>query len=151
MFLKGLLFIFLAFLSVWDIRYKKIPVLFPFFCGVLFLLLRVFCKMEFWEFLFVAGTCFFFFLLAGKITRGQIGSGDAFVFWMTGAELGFIKSLWLIYLSFFFAFLAAVFFFFVKKRGRRYEIPFVPFIFLAYTVLLLFTAVSSENSNGFCH
>ncbi|MBR1742158.1 MAG: hypothetical protein IJ733_09900 [Lachnospiraceae bacterium] len=136
--LKGMILVALFILSIWDIRYKKIPVVFPLICSMICLLIRIFCKMDFFEFLFTAGACFLFFLLAGKASRGQIGSGDAFVFLMTGMELGFIKSLWLIYLSFFFAFFAAAFFFFIRKKGKRYEIPFVPFISLAYAVLLFY-------------
>ena len=134
--LKVVLLLLLLILSVCDIKQKKIPAFIPVGDSILNLTVRFCLEKAFWEY-FLCGTgIFLFFWLVGRVTKGQIGSGDALVFLMIGTEFGVMKSIGLVYLSFFLAFLAAVFFFFIKKKGKRYEIPFVPFISLAYLLLL---------------
>lgn len=135
--MKSLVLVLLLILSVCDIKYRKIPVAVPIGTSIFMIAIRLICKKEIWSFLLSGGCLCVFFLLVNKITKGQIGSGDAFVFLMAGTELGVMKSIGLIYLSFLFAFFAAVFFFFIKKKGKYYEIPFVPFIALSYLVLYL--------------
>lgn len=136
--LKYAICFLLLFLSVYDIRYKKIPVILPAGFGILNLVYHFLYHPPFWNFLFCSISVFLLFWLVGRLTKGQIGSGDAVVFFMTATELGFMKSIWLIYVSFLLAFFAAVFFFFVKKKGKKYEMPFVPFISLAYLILEVF-------------
>ena len=135
LFLKIMLVVLLLLLSVSDIRYKKIPAFIPVGDSILNLAVHFWLEKDFLEYFLCGAGIFLFFWLAGRVTKGQIGSGDALVFLMIGTELGVMKSIGLIYLSFFLAFLAAVFFFFFKKKGKRYEIPFVPLISLAYVIL----------------
>lgn len=67
-----------------------------------------------------------------KISRGQIGSGDAFVFCITGVYLGFWENLNLLLYSLFIAAVFSIGLIIIKKVHRKYAIPFVPFVFLAY-------------------
>ena len=76
------------------------------------------------------------FYLISVITKGQIGKGDALIFCMTGAGIGLVDNILIIYLTFFLAFLAAVFLWLVKKVGRKYTMPLVPFILCAYMIVV---------------
>ena len=58
--------------------------------------------------------------------------GDAFLFGMTGAGLGWRKNFMLIYVAFFLVFIVALFLVAVRKKDRKYEIPLSPFVLLAY-------------------
>ena len=132
----GLLFV----LSIIDIRKQAIPIILPIFGTVLCSLFHLFLGQTVWK-PFLQGMAYLlFFLLISKLTNGQIGSGDAFVFGMTGVELGAWQNLWMIYLSFLLAFLGGVLFLLIQKKGKKEPMPFIPYIFLAY-FLLLFTVM----------
>jgi len=77
-----------------------------------------------------------FFYLISVLTKEQIGKGDAFVFCMTGAGLGILGNLLLIYITFFLAFLAAVFLWGVKRVGKKYSMPLMPFVLCAYIIVM---------------
>lgn len=77
-----------------------------------------------------------FFYLISVLTKEQIGKGDAFVFCMTGAGLGIIENLLLIYITFLLAFFAAIFLWGIKKVGKKYSMPLMPFVLCAYIVVM---------------
>jgi prepilin signal peptidase PulO-like enzyme (type II secretory pathway) len=54
---------------------------------------------------------------------------------MTGAGIGLSYNLMLIYLTFIFAFLAAVFLWAVKRVDKKYAMPLTPFVLLSYVLL----------------
>ncbi|MCI8875518.1 MAG: hypothetical protein HFI77_05585 [Lachnospiraceae bacterium] len=76
-------------------------------------------------------------LLFCILSRGKMGPGDGIVFMLTGLYLGAEENLALMLLSFFFAagwsFIAICFF----HRNKKEKIPFIPFLFLAYLVILI--------------
>lgn len=127
--------IFLFFLSVTDVRKRQVYLGIP-AVGIVLLLLVHALSGKVLDFVLSAFGFLFFFLIISKLTHGQLGEGDAFVFGLTGAETGFLKNLWVVYLTFLLAFFAAVFFLLVRKKGKGYEIPLIPFIFLANLILL---------------
>ena len=71
------------------------------------------------------------------LSRGKMGPGDGIVFMLTGLYLGAEENLALMLLSFFFAagwsFIAICFF----HRNKKEKIPFLPFLVLAYLVILI--------------
>lgn len=122
----------LAVASVQDLRWRKIGL--PFLWGMTVLLLVVNYYKNPGRIIYIVCPLFYIllFLAVHWITHGQIGVGDAFVFGMTGAGLGFQKNFTLILLTFFFAFITACFLLICKKKDKNYELPLVPCIFLAY-------------------
>lgn len=78
-----------------------------------------------------------FFYLISIITRGQLGKGDALLFCVTGAGIGLWNNIMVIYLTFFLAFLGAVFFLVIKKTGKKYCMPLAPFVLASYTIVFL--------------
>ena len=134
--LYGLLFAGLLLQAVIDIRKQKIwiPAIIieiPFLLGLNYFIGRG--SIMLW--LAFLGTGFVFYLIS-LVTREQIGKGDAFLFAMTGAGMGFFENIRLLYLTFFIAFFAAVFLWMVKKRGRDYRMPMAPFVLAAFCLLL---------------
>lgn len=135
MFLYSLVLLGLVIETIEDIREKKVwipiiliefPVLIGFNCWI--------GKWSIWLFVASFGIGAVFYLIS-VITRGQLGKGDALIFAMTGAGIGLTDNLLVIYITFFLAFLAAAFLWLVKKVGKTYAMPLVPFTLCAYVIV----------------
>lgn len=66
--------------------------------------------------------------LIGKISQGQIGQGDGFLLMITGIMLGFWKNMELFLAALFFCAFYSAGILILRKKGRGYRIPFVPFL-----------------------
>lgn len=77
-----------------------------------------------------------FLILAAKVTREGIGYGDGAALMVTGMYLGLIYTLNLLLCGLLLSALAAVFLITVKKAGKKYQIPFLPFLFIGYCVVI---------------
>ena len=127
--------IYLLIMAIIDFRKKAIP-----------LLPGVICLLAVSTVLLVAGTgvlslamgVLIGVLLYGisRISRGGLGQADALVYAVTGAVLGFYKNLELLLVSLILAALIGLFLLVVKKVGRKYRMPFVPFTFIAYGMVI---------------
>ena len=134
--LYGLLLAGLLLEAVIDIKKQKIwiPVIIieiPFLLGLNYFIGRG--GMLLWVAFLGAG---FVFYLLSIVTGEQIGKGDAFLFAMTGAGMGFFENIRLLYFTFLIAFFAAVFLWLIKKKGRNYRMPMAPFVLAAFCLLL---------------
>lgn len=76
-------------------------------------------------------------LLFSVLSRGKIGPGDGIVFMLTGLYLGAEENLALMMLSLLFAAGWSFIAIFVFRRSKKEKIPFIPFLFLAYLVILI--------------
>lgn len=72
-----------------------------------------------------------------RVSRGSIGEGDAFVYLVTGLALGFVRNVELLIISLFLASFVAAFLLLVKRVGRKYTMPFIPFTAVAYGVVIV--------------
>lgn len=128
--------IYLAVMAVWDRRKKEIPVIPGIVCGFFIFLAQVIAQIPFENWLpgIWVGA-----LLYGisKATRGSIGSGDAMVYGITGLVLGGIRNLELLLYSLLLASVVSIFLMAIKRVGRKYEIPFVPFTAIAYGMVMI--------------
>lgn len=79
--------------------------------------------------------CFVFFYIISVATGGQLGRGDAVLFGMTGAGIGLYGNLLLIYLTFFIAFMAAVFQVVVRRADKKKQMPLAPMALGAFVIL----------------
>ena len=79
--------------------------------------------------------CFAFFFIISVVTGGQLGKGDAVLFGMTGAGMGLYSNLFLIYLTFLIAFIAAVFQVLVRRADRKKQTPLAPMVCVAFVIL----------------
>lgn len=132
-----ILFPVLLYLAIVDIRKRKILLSVPIIGTIVILCMHYLCEKEVICFLVPALLFCVFFLLVSKWTHDQIGSGDALVLGMTGACFGFVKNIYLLYCSFFLAFLYGIFLIIWKRRERCHVMPFLPFVFLGAVAVFL--------------
>ena len=76
-------------------------------------------------------------LLVSRLTRGQIGNGDAFILMITGLFLGIRKNMELFFLGLLLASAYAGYLIIIKHYKRKYMIAFVPFLAAAQVLLFL--------------
>lgn len=73
-----------------------------------------------------------FMLLISKLSNGAVGMGDGLLLIVTGCLLGIRKNLMLLFVGLVVAALVSLFLIVIKKVKKNYEIPFVPFLLIAY-------------------
>lgn len=79
-----------------------------------------------------------FFYMISLVTGGQIGTGDALLFAMTGAGIGLQDNLVLLYLTFVCTFIVAAVLWLGKRVGKNYKLPLAPFVLLSFCVMCIF-------------
>ena len=72
-----------------------------------------------------------------RVSRGGVGAADGLVYAVTGAGLGFYGNMELLLVSLLMAALVGGFLLMVKKVGRKYRMPFVPFTLAGYVLVLI--------------
>lgn len=77
-------------------------------------------------------------LFLSRISGEALGYGDSLLILICGSALGLAECIYVLSAAFFLSGIAALLLFFFKRKSRKYEIPFVPFLFLG--VLLLTAA-----------
>ncbi len=128
--------IYLAVMAVLDRRKKEIPVVPGVVCGFFVFLAQIVAQIPFVD--WMPGVWVGVFLYGiSKATRGGIGSGDAMVYFITGLVLGGLKNLELLLYSLLLASVVSGFLLVIKRVGRKYEIPFVPFTAIAYGLVMV--------------
>lgn len=75
-------------------------------------------------------------IVVSLLSRGRVGLGDGLMLTVTGIYLGFEKNLVLFVLSQLLTACYALFLLVFRKKKGSYEIPFVPFMLIAYVGLL---------------
>lgn len=75
-------------------------------------------------------------LLLGRITGG-IGAADGLVLCMTGCCLGAMQNAALFFIALLFAAVVSLFFLVWMKKPKSYELPFLPFLSMAYFLQML--------------
>lgn len=78
-----------------------------------------------------------FVMGVSKLTKGNIGMGDGLLLCVTGVYLGFYRNLELFLTALCAAAIWGMILIVLKKAGRKTELPFVPFMLMAYIIMLL--------------
>lgn len=87
---------------------------------------------------FIVGICIGgVFFAVSILSNGAIGIGDAAVYMIIICFIGVQRGVFIILMSIMFAFFAALYLVIFKKKKKKYEMPFIPFIFVAYICCLL--------------
>lgn len=123
--------------SVMDLVYRKIPQWYAYtsvVCGILCVLLLI--QGE-WRSHVLGGLVGLVFFLIAKITKEQIGYGDAYVLTGLGLILGIEDFLWILLSSFVILFVLSIFLILFKKTRKDTSVPFIPFLFLGYVMCIL--------------
>ena len=80
-------------------------------------------------------------IVISLVTNGQIGMGDGFLFIIIGFGIGFWNSFSVLIYSLIFVCIGACYLLGIKKKQKKTEVPFVPFIGLGYISLLIVSNV----------
>ena len=135
--MEGIAAAYLAAMSVIDIRKKEIPVLPGLICFGILTILQTAAGAGLRTSL--AGAALSVFLWGvSRITGGGIGEGDALIFAVTGAALGFWANLEILVLGLFLSAAAGAVLLLVRRVSVKSRIPFVPFAAVGYGAVMLF-------------
>ena len=123
----------LALHAVCDILTKKIPLVGTILLGAAGIAIRI-ISHEFYPEVFLAlvpgGIC----LLLAWLGREQVGYGDGALMLAIGCYLDWGSMLGLCMLALSLAGLYALILVVVLKKGKNYEIPFAPFLFVGFCI-----------------
>lgn len=72
-----------------------------------------------------------------RLTKGEIGLGDGLLLCVTGLFVGFYINLELFFIALFMAAVWGIVLIVLRKAGRKTEVPFVPFMLMAYIVIMI--------------
>lgn len=126
----------LGICSYEDIKRKRVHVFIVLLFGILGVIVHLFCKnlslTQMLGGMAVGGVLF----AVSIISREKIGKGDALLVTVAGIYLGFWNTLMLLWIA---SLLAGVVSLVLIARGKRNAlIPFIPFLFASYIIILLF-------------
>ncbi len=76
-------------------------------------------------------------LMLALVSREAVGAGDGMILIVAGIILGFWGVLELLMTALLLTGIAALFLLVVKRKGRAYRLPFVPFLLAAYLLQLM--------------
>lgn len=124
---NGIVLFLLVFFAIGDIRRKSLSVYALVAAFVAVAALRLFWSGDVAQGL-AGGLSGGIIYVIGRISRGQIGSGDGFLLVVTGILLGFWENMELLLAGLFFCAFFSVCAIVLLRKGRGYRIPFVPFL-----------------------
>lgn len=126
----------LGALAITDSKNKEIPIwsIVPVLCiGILNLHLQHYRD---WKSILGGISVGVTLCLLSKATNSRIGMGDGFVIAEIGMFMGAKLTFFCMSAAFFLASFAALFLLCRKKAGKNYKMPFIPYIFAAYTIII---------------
>ena len=136
----SIIFLYLLYASIYDIKNHALnPEMTLLFAVVALIDRIVFIYLEGGEKIIglLGLTVGLIVFLIRIITRGQIGSGDAIVIMMCGINLDFFENLAVLLMAFMLAGFIGGIVLLIKHKNFRNRIPFVPFVFASYGVVVI--------------
>lgn len=123
--------------SIEDIKSREIGVYKIYFLGILGILLHIFSR-KISVYSILGGMLIgILILILGKLTGGSVGIGDGLILIDTGVLLGSVDNLKLFCGGIFLAGIAALILLVFFRKNKKYELPFIPFLFITYVGMLL--------------
>lgn len=127
--------VYLFAMAAIDGRTKQIPVWPGVLCMAVTALVQILCGRE-WNSWLPGIAVGGFLYVVSRISRGRVGVGDALVYAVTGMALGISRNVELLAVSLFLASAAALVLVTVRRVGRNYAMPFVPFTAAAFVLVV---------------
>lgn len=132
-----ILLILLILCSVEDLKRKEVTVIYILLFGIIGVVFHLFCP-----------SCSVYSMLWGLLlgivvmaasffSHGSIGMGDGILLVVTGVYLGGYQNLELFLIGLFLAGIWSLGLLVLKKKKRKEKIAFVPFLLVAYAVMLV--------------
>lgn len=122
--------------SIWDIRYKEIPIMVTVIFGILGIIFTLFVKREWLDVLY-ALLPGLLSLGIGRVTKEAIGYGDGFLLCAMGMYISCEDVLAIVMMAIViggvFAFICLV----LRRKSGKDQLPFVPFMFVAWVLFVL--------------
>lgn len=136
---NGITIIWLLWMTVWDLREKKIPG----YCIIVGLLpVAISIGISWPEQILIAvsglflGACF---LLLSILTKGQIGKADGVVLMLIGTMTGLYNLIEILCFCFVYLFIMATVLLILRKKTKKQTLPFLPFLTAGYFSVALGT------------
>ena len=132
----GIVSVYLLWGALIDLRKKTISDQYLWFggmAGIFYSLIQMITGRVIWEERFRAYLPGLLILVIAKITGEKIGYGDGWVVLILGSFLGLFEIYVMLQFAFILAAVVSVGLLCTKKAGREYRIPFLPFLWAAYT------------------
>ncbi len=133
----------LYYAAIIDIRTKEIPnflIIIMFANKLLQLPFYMFTNRQlFFSMIITLVIVFLILFIIHFISKGALGMGDVKLLSALSLYIGGYGIYSVIFAALITSLIAAIFLITVKKRDRKYEIPFVPSIFVGYIAFLLFS------------
>jgi len=123
--------IFLAISSVIDIWKKKVYLIPTAAAGLIGIVVQIVNHPLSWKVCIggiVIGCCF---MLAAKVTRESIGYGDGAAVMVIGVWMGVFQTVEILLMALTMAAIFSIALLLFRRVGRKYAIPFIPFLFAA--------------------
>lgn len=136
---KGIVLIFLAAGTVWDLKKKALPENYVFLFGVvamLYLVFQIISGKSISEGVLglIPGVVS---LILCLITKEQIGLGDGLLLLFVGCFQNMKETLAILFAAFAILLIVSMFLLFTGQVGRKSTIPFVPFLFCGQFLLIV--------------
>ncbi len=134
----GMLFLFLGSAAYYDIRWKSIPwtILGT---GVIFMVIcRILQRNDEGIAMLLAVLPGIVLLFIAWATGETIGFGDGMSVLLLGGMTGFRNCIWVLCISLMLLSAIAVLLLALKKAGRKTKIPYLPFLFVAEGIFVIF-------------
>lgn len=123
---------FLSLNSYYDIRYRKVCL--PSLCiyAVVGILWSVFYNNASMLSILLGSGLGLLLVIMSRLSKGAVGMGDGWLLMVCGCMLGIIKNIELLFIGLMVSAVLSLFLLVVKRVKKNYEIPFVPFLLIAY-------------------
>ena len=133
----GIVFLLLVLAGVIDWKKREIPVWLLIFMSASVLFFSIVNKdVNIWCRLAGAVLGAVFFLIS-RFTKEAVGYGDSWIILLLGVQLGIFRVLQLLLVASLMVAIIAVFYLWRHKWKRNETLPFVPFLAIAYTGVIL--------------
>lgn len=133
--MNGVIIVFLIPCAITDLKSKTIPIWWTVVFGISAMIYQIFWKKQKLEAILFSMIIGVTLLVAAKISNQRIGYGDGIIFLILGLWIGFWDGISLLFFSLILSSIISVYFIIVRRKGRDYRIPFIPFVTAAYIIL----------------
>lgn len=139
-----ILFIYLLFMAGYDLKRREIQLGISAVVAALLAVVQIYGIFQgetAWINAFSGVVVGILLIGVSIVTRGEIGIGDGITFIISGMVLGIFENGVLLFISLLFTAFTGIFLFLIKRVGRKYTMPFVPFVFVSYGVICLWNII----------
>lgn len=129
--------IFLILSTLIDLRKKEVNILLCISVALVGLIYEIFISKTDILSIILGILPGIFLMLTSIVTNEEIGKGDAAVLSTIGIFLGLKKTIWVLIYALFSTIIIGGILLLIRKKNKKYKIPFVPFILFSYIALCI--------------